>query len=133
MEKLIKKQRILFGWALASSIMFVGGIPLIPIFASSNTLLMVLGIVCTVFGFYATPLFWVFYGTQGIKKRVYRAITEEYLLTNREIALQLQVSERDVYQTINYLINKMILLSSKVNFSFNSFDSSSLNFSVFRK
>ena len=109
MDKLLKKQRTLFIWSMLSTILFIVGIPLIPIFAGSNTLLMVLGIVFTVYGFYATPLFWVFYGTQGIKKRVYVAITEEHLLTNREIAMQLQVSERDVYQTINYLIKKMIL------------------------
>ena len=106
MKKINKDVKVLFCWAIIASILFVVGIPLIPIFAGKNWFVMALGIVFVVFGFYGTPLLWVAYGSKRSLKRVVEAITEEHLYSNKDIALHIQTTEQNVKDQIIKAIRK---------------------------
>ena len=85
--------------SIVASVLFVVGIPLIAMFAGKNWVVMTLGIVFVVFGFYGSPLLWISYAGKRKTKRVVEAVVEENLLTNSEIAQQLSRREKDV-QTV---------------------------------
>ena len=106
MKKIKKEMYISFAISLTMSVMFVAGIPLIPIFAGNNWPLAIVGIVCTVVGFYGMPLMWIKYGSYFGIKRVVIAITEEHILTTSEISMYLQMREQDVKNHIVKAINK---------------------------
>ena len=65
-----------------------------------------LGIVCTVFGFYGMPILWVNFGSLKTLKRVVDAVMEEHLTTIAEIASQLQMQERETRDYVRKAINK---------------------------
>lgn len=106
MDKLKKDIKSFFIFALVSSILFVVGIPMIPIFAGKIWFLMALGIVFVVFGFYGMPLIWLKYASLKKINRVVVAIEEEHLTMNSEIATQLQIPEKEVKSLITTAINK---------------------------
>ena len=98
-------KRLIF--AIVTSVLFVVGIP-ITIFSAINHIwvLMVLGIVFIVFGFYGSPLIWVNYGSLRSLKNVVDAVMEENILTVPELAKQLQVKEGVVRQQLTTAIKK---------------------------
>lgn len=106
MKKLKKEMRIYFFVSLAASILFVVGIPLIPIYAGKNWFVAALGIAFTVFGFYGMPLLWVKYGLFFGMKRVVEAVTEEHLLSVSEIAMQLQIPNQEAKNRVLKALNK---------------------------
>ena len=48
--------------AIFALVCFVGGVPMIVIFAKLQPLLMVLGILMVIFGFYGSPILFIAYG-----------------------------------------------------------------------
>ncbi len=95
---------LIFGCILP--FMFVGGILLIVFFAGKNTLLMVLGIIGVVLGFYATPIVWTNYGGKKSYKRMLQLVYNENIYSIAELATQLGISEKNALQNVRYLINK---------------------------
>ncbi|MBR2909186.1 MAG: hypothetical protein IKC11_02435 [Clostridia bacterium] len=89
-----------------ASILFVVGIPLIPVFAGKNWAIAIMGIIFTVFGFYGMPLLWIKYGTLHGMKRLVIAIIEDNLLTVSELSMQLQLDEREVRNRITKALSK---------------------------
>ena len=106
MKKLKKEIRIYFLVSLMASILFVVGIPLIPIFAGTNWPIAIMGIVFTVFGFYGMPLLWVKYGSLIGMKRLVVSILEDHLLTVQELSMQLQLNEREIINRVAKAVNK---------------------------
>lgn len=93
-NKDIKKSLI---WSIVISVLFVAGIPLIIVGATKSIWLVLgLGIVCTVIGFYGSPLMWISYGNKRALKHVVDAVMEDNLTTVEEIAKQLQIRDRQV-------------------------------------
>ena len=93
--------------SLVLSIAFVGGIPLI-IFGAINQwwILMALGIVCVVCGFYGSPIAWINYGGIRNLKRLVLAIVEEHIYTIKDLALQLSISEKEARNRLNKCFQK---------------------------
>ncbi len=107
MEKICKKQKIVFIFALLLSVGFVLSIPAI-IFGAINgkTLLLVVGIIFAVLGFYGSPILWMQFGTLNRTKRIVYAVDEEKIYTVEEIASQLQLSTSEVKSQLITAINK---------------------------
>ncbi len=106
MSKVKKDMNVSLIVALLSSVLFVVGIPMIVVFAGEIWVLMALGIIFVVFGFYGGPLLWMRYASFFKLKRVVEAVMEENLTTNKEIAQQLQISEKETKSLITKAINK---------------------------
>ena len=106
MKKLKREMNIYFWVSLMTSILFVVGIPLIPIFAGKDWIIASMGILFTVYGFYGMPLLWVKYGSFFGMKRLVEAITEEHILTVNQLAMQLQISEIDAKNKVLKAMNK---------------------------
>ncbi len=96
--------------SIVASVLFVVGIPLIAMFAGKNWIVMTIGIVFVVFGFYGSPMLWLSYAGKRKTKRVVEVIVEENLMTNAEIAQQLSMNEKDVKNEIYKAVNKKYLL-----------------------
>lgn len=96
--------------SIIASILLVVGIPVIVLFAGKNWLLMSIGIVFVVFGFYGSPILWLSYSGKRKTKRVVESIVEENLMTNNEIAKQLSMNEKDVKDEIYKAINRKFLV-----------------------
>lgn len=108
MEKMIKKS---FNVALTVTILFVIGIPLIPIGAVNKIwALMIIGIVFTAFGFYGIPLFWISYGNKVSTKRLIFAIEVEHIYTVSQLAEQLAKPEAEVRELLNTCFQKCYLV-----------------------
>jgi Zn finger protein HypA/HybF involved in hydrogenase expression len=107
MKKLCKKQKIVFIFALFLSIGFVASIPAI-IFGAINgiTLLLVVGIIFAVLGFYGSPILWIQFGALNKTKRIVYAVDEEKIYTVEEISKQLQLSISEVKAQLITAINK---------------------------
>lgn len=103
-DKDIKNKLII---SIVATVLFVVGIPII-IFSAINSFWvgLVFGIVFVVFGFYGSPLLWVSFGNLKSLKRVVDAVMEENLTTAKEIAGQLQISEKNAKGYITQGINK---------------------------
>ncbi len=99
-----------FTIALVISILFVVGIPMIALFAGKNWVLMSIGIVFVVVGFYGSPLIWVSFAGKRRTRRVIEAIENENLYSNAEIASQLSMREKEVQSEIYKSINKKYLV-----------------------
>lgn len=109
MSKINKDVNKYFWISLIASVLFVVGIPMIVLFAGKIWPLMALGIVFVVFGFYGMPLLWIKYGELRRMRRVVDAINNEHLLSNKEISMQLQISERDAKAIVTKAINKQYI------------------------
>ena len=106
-DKDIKKALFL---ALLGVVCLIGGVPAIVFGATKGWWpLLVLGIVCVVFGFYGSPLLWINFGSLKTLKRVIDAVNEEHLYKISEIATQLQKREREVKDYVQKAINKKYL------------------------
>ncbi len=93
-DKVIKSS---FITAIALSVAFVLGIPAIIFGAiGGKWALLILGIIAGVVGFYGTPFAWISYGEKKRASRVVDCVTREHILSVREIATQLQWSEKEV-------------------------------------
>lgn len=102
-----KDIRKMFCLAIVLSVVFVVGIPLLIISAiNGTTVVLILGILMVVVGFYGTPLAWIGYGNIRALRRVVDAVMEEHLTTNQEIAKHLQISEKSAKENITKAINK---------------------------
>lgn len=103
-DKDVKKMLLI---CLLSTLALIAGVPMI-VFGATKSLwiLLVLGIVCTVFGFYGMPILWVNFGSLKTLKRVVDAVMEEHLTTIAEIASQLQMREREARDYVRKAINK---------------------------
>lgn len=107
METLSKKQKSVLFFAIFLSIGFVAGIPAIIFGASKGiSLLLVLGIILVVFGFYGSPMLWVQFGALNQAKRIVYAVEDEKLYSVQEIAKQLQLSTGEVKNQLITAINK---------------------------
>ena len=95
--------------AIFALVCFVGGVPMIVIFAKLQPLLMVLGILMVIFGFYGSPILFIAYGSERQLMRIYNAITIEKLTTNKEISTQLAMTEEQVKSCIQTLVTKQYL------------------------
>ena len=95
--------------AIFALVCFVGGVPMIVIFAKLQPLLMVLGILMVIFGFYGSPILFIVYGSDRQLMRIYNAITIEKLTTNKEISTQLAMTEEQVKSCIQTLVTKQYL------------------------
>ena len=105
-NKDLKKMLI---FCIISSIFLPIGIPLIVIGASKTWILLTLGIIMTVFGFYGSPILWVLYGNLRTTKQVVNSILEENLTNTKEISSHLQMPEKQVKEIINKSITKQYL------------------------
>ncbi len=69
-----------------------------------------IGIAFLAAGFYGCPVAWVAYSGKASLRRMIRAITEEHLYTEREISMQLGLSEQEVHRRINECFSKGYLV-----------------------
>ncbi len=107
MKKITKICKIIFALALALSIGFPCGILGIIFGASKHiTVLLVLGIIFTVLGFYVMPILWVMYGTLRGDMGLLLMIEADGLHTVFDIANQTGYAIKDVRDRINKLIRK---------------------------
>ncbi len=96
--------------SIVVSVLFVAGIPMIPLGATSGIIpVMVAGIVFVAAGFYATPLLWVNYGHTVTLRRIVYAIKKEYLYSVGEIAAQLSMKEKEVSELVSECFKKELL------------------------
>ncbi len=100
MEKVERSLKSKFFIALIVSVLFVAGIPMIPLGAVHNTVVMVFGIAFVGGGFYGMPLLWVSYGHTVTLRRVVYAIKKEYLYSVGEIAAQLSKTPKEVNELV---------------------------------
>lgn len=96
------------------TICFVAGVPLIIIGANINKILMTLGIVMTVVGFYGCPMAWVNFGNLVSNKAIFYAIVDDNITSINDIANNLGIKPEDVIQKINYLIQNRYLTGYKL-------------------
>ncbi len=106
MSQIDKSKNVYLIFAILFSVMFVAGIPLIIMFASKSILLMVVGIIFVLFGFYGTPLLWINFGKMCSLSRIVTAVVDEHLTTNEEISKHLQIDQNSVKQMLTECINK---------------------------
>lgn len=100
--------------SIVITILFVAGIPMIPIGATTELwAVMGVGIGLAAAGFYATPVIWSVYGSARPLKRIVYAVTEENLYTVQEIAAQLSLSEKNVRAYLDKCFNKGFLKGYK--------------------
>ena len=100
--------------ALIMTVIFVGGIPMIPIGAVNEIwAVMGVGIAFVAVGFYGTPIAWSVYGSARPLKRIVAAVTEEHLYTVQEIAAQLSMNEKNVRAHLDKCFNKGFLKGYK--------------------
>lgn len=79
------------------TVALVAGIPSIVLGAVYRiTALLCIGIVCTVCGFYGTPVAWTGYANRRGLARIVAAVVEEQLYQVPELAAQLSLSEKEV-------------------------------------
>lgn len=106
-NKVLRKKIISsFFVALFLTLCLCCGVPLIVIFAGKNTVVMIIGIVCTVVGFYGTPMGWISFGNAKSLERVVLAVTAENLLTVKDIAAQLGKTEAQVKESLTVCFQK---------------------------
>ncbi len=69
-----------------------------------------IGIACLAGGFYGCPVAWGMYSGKASLRRLIRAVTEEHLYTERELSMQLGISEKEVHNRINECFSKGYLV-----------------------
>lgn len=106
----ISKRRKLFIWALIGSVGFVAGIPMIIIGAGNNTLMMIAGIVLTVFGFYGMPILWVQYGALGFKCSLQKMIKDDGIKSVSVLAASCGKKKEEVATAVRELISSRSLV-----------------------
>ncbi len=110
MKELKKSRSNLLFLSITLTIFLIGGIPAIIFGASKGiVLLLVLGIICTVLGFYVMPICWVIYGERGKYMAVLSSIVNDNILKVENIKQNLGITDAEVKKIINFLINKRYL------------------------
>lgn len=111
MKSVQRAQKRAFIFSLILSVAFVAGIPAI-VFGTIYKwwILMAVGIVCTVCGFYGCPIAWTGYGEIRSLSRMVFAIAEEHIYTVNELSQQLSLSEKEVRNRLDKCIKKRYLL-----------------------
>lgn len=106
--KRVKRQLVL---GIIAPVCLVAGI-LITIFCAIDGLwiAMSIGIAMILFGFYGTPLIWVFYGKLRAQHTLWLLITESHILTVSELASTLGKNTKYVQDNIHLLISKRYLV-----------------------
>ncbi len=111
MKKINKVLRLLFFFSLALSIGFPLGVLGIVFGATGgNTLLLVLGIVFTVVGFYVMPILWVRYAERRGDRTLCLMIEREHIYTVSGLAMQTGYTEENVRARIMRMIHGHILV-----------------------
>ncbi len=109
-DRINKKIRLLFGFALGLSIGFPAGVLGIVFGAVLGMIpLLVLGILLTVGGFYAMPILWIKYGERRGDRALLFMIEQEHLYTVKALALQTGQKESAIREKIKSLILSHIL------------------------
>lgn len=110
MKKLNSVIKKLFYFALGLSIGFPLGVVLIIIGATNHQLLLlILGIMLSVLGFYAMPILWIQYGEKQMYKSLLSIIENEYIYSVEDLALQTGKPQNKVRNIIKHLINNQYL------------------------
>ena len=104
MDKLKKSITTKLVFAILLTIFFPVGIVAICMGAGKSTLVLILGIIGVVFGFYGAPILWINYANQKSLLRILDLILNENLYTVSDIASQIAQNENVVTQNINTLI-----------------------------
>ena len=110
MEKL-KSSHLKTLWiSIILSVGFVGGVLAIIFGATKGvTILLVIGIIATVLGFYGSPILWIKYGEQFSYIAVLDCIVSDNLLDIDSIATSLGKMPQEVLRIVNYLVTKRYL------------------------
>ena len=109
MDKAAKTRTRRFVLAVILSVMLVAGIPMIIVGAIGPDeghgamhaarigykVMMGIGIVFTVFGFYGTPMGWVMFGTANSELTIVAAVRNEHLYTVNELAARLGKNDKE--------------------------------------
>lgn len=107
MEKLRKRQNKILAIALTMSILFVVGIPAIVLGATNQIwIVMVLGIIFTVGGFYGMPLIWISYGSGFSMLRIVELVERDNVYSVAEIAKQVNAKPNEVMEKIRKALEK---------------------------
>ena len=101
-------------FSILLSICFIAGVPTIIIGAKNNKIIMTLGIIMTVVGFYGSPMAWVNYGHLVSSKSILYAIVDDNLTSASDIANNLGLNTEEIISKINYLIQKRYLTGYKL-------------------
>lgn len=110
MEKFLKAKKKSFCIALTITILFICGIPMIPLGFIYHVLpIAIAGIIFTAGGFYGTPISWVLYGNLCSLGRLLYAIEKENIYTVSELSKYLQKPEKEIASQIRTLIQKTYL------------------------
>lgn len=105
----LEKRKII---AIVLSIMFVAGLPILIVGATrlhqngGFVAMLVIGIVFVVLGFYGTPVAWVQVGAASRRANIVRAVNEEHLYTVKELAVRLNVSEKEASAALRECMQK---------------------------
>ncbi len=99
------KVNALLSFAVLSAILLVGGIPMIIIGASSQKIVMILGIIFVAVDFYACPVLFIKYGDAVSLKRVVKAVNEEHIYDIKIISAHTGKSAEVIRQQIRQCID----------------------------
>ena len=99
--------------SIIASIMLVVGIPGIILSAIHIPQLLALPIVCTVLGFYGSPMLWMWYANLLSYKSILKVIVNEKITNIDEISAMLGISKQRVISSINTLMKKEYLTGYK--------------------
>lgn len=114
--KSIKKHCIsLFIFSMISSLMFVCGIPFIIMGAKSNKILMIVGIIFTVWGFYGSPILWINFAQSKRLLTIYEQVTIDKILSASQIALNNNQTIDVVTENLKTLLQKRFLTGYIIN------------------
>ena len=102
-------------FAIISSICFIIGIPLIPVFAGKIWTLMIVGILLTVFGFYGSVLMWVHFYRLVVCRDILFQIEENDLRDVKDIARTISVPKVFARISTKYLVAKRYVVGYRLN------------------
>ncbi len=104
-EKINKKIRSLFWWALGLSIGFPLGIVALVFGAIElNIPLLVGGILLVIAGFYAMPILWVRYGDRRQDRNLLDLVLHEHIYTVGDLARLSGISEKNVREKLKKML-----------------------------
>jgi hypothetical protein len=102
--------------SICASILFVIGIPLIPVgFSLKLTWLAIIGIILTGSGFYAVPILWSFLPTKIQNRAIILAIVKDNILDIKELAANFNYNVKKMKTKVFSLINSRTLEGFKLN------------------
>lgn len=107
MDKISKEVHILFFWAIFASIGFFVGIPMI-VFGAVYALwvILALGVILVIFGFYGTPVLWVNYSSKRKLKNIVSSVVNEHIYTVTLLASRYSVSRNKMKTDLSECFKK---------------------------